>query len=76
MRGEPNGLRVSPQLPTSWKEVEINREFRGALLKIKMQNDPNCSELQVFVNQKLLKGNLIQGIESGQTVFVEVKIPV
>ena len=45
-------------------------------MKIKMQNDPNCDKLQVYVDQKLLRGNLIQGIEAGQTICVEVKIPV
>lgn len=38
MRPDPNGLRISPSIPSSWNELTIKKKFRGKILNIKISN--------------------------------------
>lgn len=38
MRPDPNGLRISPSIPSSWNELTIKKKFRGKTLNIKISN--------------------------------------
>ena len=74
--GEPSGLRIKPQLPSGWNEVNVVRIFRGATFHVEMQRDKEVSSLQVFLEGKLLADNLISDFSEGDTLHVQVKIPV
>ncbi len=43
MRPDFYGLRISPSIPSDWKEFEISKDFRGSHLNIKVLN-PNGAE--------------------------------
>jgi cellobiose phosphorylase len=55
------GLRVRPCLPPSWKEVEVRREFRGAIYKLRLRRQsakpPHFNE--VVLNGKKVVGDLL-----------------
>lgn len=75
LKGEPSGLRIRPQLPNDWNEVKVVRVFRGATFHIDFKRDINISVLQVFVGGKLIADNLISDFSKGETLYIEVKIP-
>lgn len=43
MRPDPNGLRVAPSIPSAWKEITMEKVFRGKKLMITVKN-PNGAE--------------------------------
>ena len=38
MRPDPNGLRVAPSIPSAWKEITMEKVFRGKKLIITVKN--------------------------------------
>ncbi len=58
LRPDFNGLRLSPAVPSDWKEFEIEKDFRGCHLSIKFDNK-NGSESGV--KKIILNGEEITG---------------
>jgi len=75
LSGEPEGLRVNPQLPKDWNEAQAVRSFRGADFHIDIIRSTAVSETTVFQGEKLIKGNLITDFSKGDTLRFLVKIP-
>ncbi|MDO4804477.1 MAG: N,N'-diacetylchitobiose phosphorylase [Lachnospiraceae bacterium] len=62
MRPDLGGLKIEPSIPKSWGQLEIDKEFRGKKLHIRIENpygkESGCSSLTV--NGKLVNvGNYI-----------------
>ena len=74
LKGEPDGLRVHPQLPEHWKEVKVVRNFRGAEFHIEMQKVRAISKIQVFQNGQTLKDNIITDFITGSSYQIQVKL--
>jgi cellobionic acid phosphorylase len=75
LRGDHDGLVIQPQLPSHWKEARAVREFRGAIFKVAMAQDPALTEPHVSVDGQQLAGNRITEIEPGRTYEVRVQLP-
>ena len=75
LSGEPEGLRVNPQLPNDWNEAQAVRSFRGADFHIDIIRSKDVFETTVFQGEKLIKGNLITDFSKGETLRILVKIP-
>ena len=75
LTGEPNGLRIKPQLPSDWNDVKVVRVFRGATFNVKICRDKEVSGQQVFLEGKLLSDSLISDFSKGENLQVLVKIP-
>ncbi|MBQ7637146.1 MAG: N,N'-diacetylchitobiose phosphorylase, partial [Lachnospiraceae bacterium] len=58
LRPDFNGIKLSPSVPSDWKEFEIEKDFRGSHLSIKYVNN-NGSESGV--KKIILNGEEIQG---------------
>lgn len=61
MRPCPEGLVISPSVPSDWKEFTMEKNFRGKKLHIKVEN-PNGSEggcREVWLDGEKLEGTLI-----------------
>ncbi len=56
-----NGLEINPCLPTEWDQLVITRVFRGTTYIISVTNPAHISKgvKQVFVDNKLISGNII-----------------
>ena len=75
LKGEPAGLRVSPQLPDNWKQVNVTRRFRDATFHLAMSVSREVSSIQLVQNKKILKDNLIRNFEKGKEYQIEVILP-
>jgi cellobionic acid phosphorylase len=75
VRGDRKGLRIEPQLPGSWKEASIVREFRGAVFNIHMVQSESVDVLEIKVNGEVLEQPVIENFIAGGNYQVEVKIP-
>jgi len=76
VRGEFDGLRIDPCLPDHWKEVSLEREFRGARYKIDVENphglQKGCVELEL--DGEPFEGNLVPIFGDGKLHKIKVKL--
>jgi cellobionic acid phosphorylase len=75
LQGTKEGLRINPQLPAHWKEVSINRMFRGSELQVDIRREANVKAVEVFVNGNYVKDNVIKDLKVGEEYKVLVKVP-
>ncbi|MEP6907256.1 MAG: NdvB protein [Pseudoxanthomonas sp.] len=75
LRGQGDGLRIAPQLPSHWQEASVVRVFRGATIELKVQRVAGMPAMQVRVNDTLLQAPLLRGVVPGQVYRVEVDLP-
>ncbi|MEO6103607.1 MAG: NdvB protein, partial [Pseudoxanthomonas sp.] len=75
LRGEGDGLRIAPQLPSHWQQAAVVRRFRCASIELKARRVAGLASLQVKVNDELLREPLLRGIVAGQHYRVEVDLP-
>ncbi|OWA35864.1 NdvB protein [Saccharibacillus sp. O16] len=75
VKGTPEGLAVSPQLPADWREAKATRTFRGAEFRIVIRRAEGVSEAEVQVGGERIEGGVIRDIQAGQVYEVEVKLP-
>lgn len=75
LQGTPEGLRVSPQLPSGWNEASAKRQFRGAELNVSIQRDAGVTATEVYVDGQLADGGVIRGVQAGAAYEVQVKVP-
>ena len=61
LRPDTGGIKIAPSIPKDWKELEIEKEFRGSILHILVENpdgkESGCRMLTL--NGKELPGNYI-----------------
>lgn len=65
MRPDLDGLRISPSIPSDWKEFEITKIFRGKKLHMVFKN-PNGAESgvkELIVNGKTIAGDYVKASE-------------
>jgi cellobiose phosphorylase len=59
IRADFDGLKIDPCLPSQFKEIKIQRKFRGVLYNIHIKN--NCSgNYQLTVNGNKVSGKVIK----------------
>lgn len=75
LRGQPDGLLINPQLPSTWAHTTISREFRGATFNIKLERHAQYDKQVVEVDGKRIEGNLISEIVAGKAYHVKVWLP-
>ncbi|RKX47176.1 MAG: hypothetical protein DRP64_01790 [Verrucomicrobia bacterium] len=74
-KGEPEGFRLRPQLPSKWKKAEILRPFRGTDFEIKIRRGTKPG---IKVNGEAIEGDFIAVPKKGigkKVVQVECIIP-
>ncbi len=61
MRPDLDGLRIAPSIPGDWKELEIEKDFRGRKLHIRIENpdgrESGCRAMTV--NGRPVEGNYV-----------------
>ncbi len=72
LRGDRNGLRIEPQLPSSWMEATVTRYFRGAEFQIEMVRKSEKKETKICVDGIWLTEPIIRNITSGKKYQVQV----
>jgi cellobionic acid phosphorylase len=73
--GNKQGLKISPQLPSSWSSAKLQRRFRGALFHIHFERVSNIKQNQIFVDNQLLEAQCIVDFVVGAEYQVRVQLP-
>lgn len=74
LRGDRNGLRIEPQLPSSWTNATVIRYFRGAEFEVEMSREPENKGIKIQVDGVWLSEPVIKNIEPGKKYAVKVII--
>jgi len=64
IKGCPEGVEISPQIPSDWPSALIVRKFRGATLQIEYVRAQVLSP-RIKVNGKHTNSNIIKGLREG-----------
>ena len=76
VKGTAEGLRIQPQLPSSWQQAAIKRSFRDAVLDIQIMRESGVSATEVYVDDRLIPDGLLKELNSGALYQVQVKLPI
>jgi len=76
IRPEFDGLVIDPHMPADWDHFSVERPFRGDHYSINVKKNRKLlsGEIKVWVDGKLLKGNLIEPLQDGKKHVVEVAV--
>ena len=68
------GLEIDPCIPNDWDSYFVSRIYRGVLYKITISNPENRSKgvKQIYVNEKLIDGTIIEPVKLSNEVNVKV----
>ena len=61
IRPDLDGIRIAPSIPGEWKELTIDKLFRGKKLHIKVKNESGAESgyKEFYLNGKKLDDNYI-----------------
>jgi cellobionic acid phosphorylase len=74
LRGDAEGLRINPQLPSVWNGIKVTRLFRGAKFVLDIRHQ-NVEEVTVKLDGKILPEAHIKDIEAGKMYQLSVAVP-
>jgi len=72
LRGDKRGLRIVPQMPSSWNHATVTRYFRGAEFQVDIKIESQDKKIKVRVNDVWLDEPFIKNIESGKKYEVQI----
>lgn len=75
LRGDGDGLRIAPQLPSHWSRARALRRFRGAEFDVRIGRESGIAATRVHVDGTPLPDGRLAGIEAGRRYRVEVRLP-
>ncbi|MDR7271508.1 cellobionic acid phosphorylase [Pelomonas saccharophila] len=71
LRGDALGLRVKPQLPSGWNELNAEREFRGARFLLQVRR---TGQHRVLLDDQPLRDGLVRDIQPGRDYRLDVEL--
>lgn len=74
LRGDAEGLRVEPQLPSGWDGIRVERSFRGARFEVDIRRG-RVGATEVVLDGEALPRAHITGIRPGRHYRVSVVVP-
>ncbi|GAB3510697.1 GH36-type glycosyl hydrolase domain-containing protein [Pseudoxanthomonas daejeonensis] len=75
LRGDGDGLRIAPQLPSHWPRACASRQFRGAVFEVGIERVEGLRERRILVDGTPLQGEVIAAVEAGRHYQVRVELP-
>lgn len=75
LRGNRDGLRVEPQLPSTWNEASVKRRFRGAEFAVRYRRDADAERIRVSLDGEQLDDVVIRNAVSGRRYTIDVVLP-
>ncbi|KAI1803347.1 glycoside hydrolase family 94 protein [Daldinia bambusicola] len=75
LRGDAKGMRIQPQLPSSWDAIKVTRLFRGATLIIDIRRSADVKEVVVKHGDRVLPEARLTNIQPGATYELSVVVP-
>jgi len=74
LRGDKDGLRINPQLPSAWNGIKVTRLFRGAKFVLDIRHQ-NIEKVTVKLDGQALSEAHIKDVEAGKTYLLSVAVP-
>ena len=74
LRGERDGLRVEPKLPSTWEGMKITRLFRGATFEVQVKRT-DVRETKLTVDGKKLEEPIVKNVVEGKIYRLVVEVP-
>ncbi len=76
VRADFDGLRIDPCLPSTWKECELTRDFRGARYHVQFKNPAGLqkAKVQLVVDGQPIDGNTVPAFGDGRLHEVEATL--
>jgi cellobiose phosphorylase len=67
------GLRIEPCLPSDWKEISVDRHYRGTVYKILLKNPDGLQtgKVSLTLDGQPLEGNVLPDLKDGKVHQVE-----
>lgn len=77
LQGDANGMQIQPQLPTTWNNVKVARQFRGATFEVDISRstEAGAKDVKVVHNGQILPGARVNDIQPGATYKLSVSVP-
>jgi len=85
LRGEGEGFRIEPQLPSHWRKARVERRFRGALFEVQFERrqigeaesgeGQNDKSVRVYADGEHLAEPLISPVQAGRHYRLRVSLP-
>lgn len=75
LRGDGDGLRIRPQLPSHWPRARAQRRFRGAVFDVEIERVPGAASMRILVDGQPLDGDRIAAVRAGRDYTVRVELP-
>lgn len=77
LQGDANGMQIQPQLPTTWNNVKVTRQFRGATFEVDISRstEAGAKDVKVVHNGQILPGARVNNIQPGATYKLSVSVP-
>lgn len=75
LKGDVEGLRVEPQLPSHWDAIKVVRLFRGAMFEADITRSDDVEKVTVMLGNEVLPEAKVKGIIKGETYRLKVLVP-
>ncbi|KAI1458727.1 glycoside hydrolase family 94 protein [Annulohypoxylon moriforme] len=75
LSGDAKGLRIQPQLPSTWDSMKVTRLFRGATFVIDIHRSGDVKEVVAKYDGRILPEARFTNIQSGATYQLSVSVP-
>lgn len=76
LRGDRDGLRIHPQLPSDWDHIKVCRRFRGATFLVDVRRSADVDSVVVKHQGSVVPGAFFTNIREGETYRLDVQVPV
>ncbi|TWT17551.1 NdvB protein [Luteimonas marina] len=75
LRGDGDGLRIAPKLPSHWPRARARRRFRGAEFDVEIERMQGLAQTVLIVDGQRLDGDRIAHVRAGHRYVVRVELP-
>lgn len=75
LKGCPEGLMVTPALPSHWPTAQAERQFRGATFVVSYVRETGARHISISVDGEPQDKPIVRNIEAGRHYTVQVTVP-
>ncbi|WP_228768421.1 GH36-type glycosyl hydrolase domain-containing protein [Shewanella sp. TC10] len=79
LKGVKDGLKIQPQLPKTWNNISVKRQFRQASIKLDVLRSRDIDEQQVYVDDKQLiknsRNEFVLPVKANSEYCIKVLLP-
>ncbi|VUD58496.1 Cellobionic acid phosphorylase [Thalassocella blandensis] len=73
LKGHPEGLQITPSLPSNWQTLKVTRKFRDADFVVRYEKVTQVAQGGIWLNDEKINGTVIRNITPKKTYHVLVR---